>query len=418
MSNEPSIVNASEERLTSLIEAAKAQVVFIAPGVSESIARVLDSKWMELGPHAMQVILDVDPEVCRLGYGTLEGLKLLRDRASKLHTLVCHHPGVRICLLIADDTTLVYSPTPLLVEAGSTQPERPNGIQLSAPPPEVLRDVGLGENGDKDRVIGLDGVEAATIQKVEADLKSNPPVKFDLARKVRVFTSKFQFVELEMTGIYISRKRVPIPSSLVGLAGDHDVQSQFHAHFNLVNQAKLEVRVDDKHVLTEKALHEARQAIIRSYLIPLKGYGTVVLRANKEKLTKAVEDLTAQVTAFQGGVEEELQKNIDVNITALVDGLFPAVKQNPPDQYTKFCGSDIPEEVLRDMLDKDIRHAFGNANTLVQTMKVSLVFKDLTYESLKDEAFLAIARDAIPGIESLHDEFEAAKAAQGDLKHE
>jgi len=415
MSNDPSIINADDQKLVTYILSAKNRVVFVAPGVSEAVSQVLVEKWTELGPHAVQVILDVDPEVSRLGYGTLDGLKIIRDCAERLQTMICHHPGIRIGLLIADETTLVYSPTPLLVEAGSSQPERPNAIQLTAPPPELLRDIGLGQRGGGDRVIGLEGVESSTIQRVEANLKANPPVKFDLARKVRVFTSRFQFVELEMTGIYISRKRVPIPSSLIGLTRNREVQSQFHAHFNLVNQEKLEVKVDDKRILTEKSLHNARQEIIRRFLIPLKGYGMVVLRVNKEALIEAVEELRVDVAAFQSGVKDSLQKCMDANIAALVDGLFPAVKQNPPDQYTKYHGRNIPEEDLKRMLDNDIRRAFGEANLLVQDMRISLVFKDLTYESLKDESFLELARKAIPGLDSLHDEFVAAKAHQEDL---
>lgn len=31
----------------------------------------------------MQVIIDVDPEVCRLGYGTLDALKTVREAAAK-----------------------------------------------------------------------------------------------------------------------------------------------------------------------------------------------------------------------------------------------------------------------------------------------------------------------------------------------
>lgn len=412
MDNEPSIINADEPKVIALIEAARERVCMVAPGVTKAVAQALSRKWMELGPHAVQVILDVDPEVCRLGYGTLEGLTLLRENAANLGSLVCHHPGVRIGLLITDDITLVYSPTPLLVEAGSSQSERPNAIQLGATPSDLLRDVGFGDNGVKDRVIGLDGVESATIKRVEADLKSNPPVKFDLARKVRVFTAKFQFVELEMTGIYISRKKVPIPSGLVGLAGDHDVQSQFHAHFNLVKQAKLEVRVDDDNVLTEKTLHDARQQIIRDFLIPLKGYGMAVLRGNKDQLSVAVNQLRVQVNAFQCGVKQELQKCMDSNITALVNGLLPAVKQKPPNQYTKLYGPEIADDRLRIMLTEDIRKAFGEADSLVEEMKVSLVFKDLTYESLSDPGFLEVAHKAIPGIDALHEEFDAAKEAR------
>jgi hypothetical protein len=82
-----------------------------------------------------------------MGYGTLEGLKTLRNAAHQLGTVVCHQPGVRIGLLIVDEITLVYSPTPLLLESGTTRPDRPNAIQLGQPPENVIRDVGLGERG-------------------------------------------------------------------------------------------------------------------------------------------------------------------------------------------------------------------------------------------------------------------------------
>lgn len=414
MSFEPSIVNANEERLTALIERARERVVFVAPGVSTTVAEALRQKWQELGPHAVQIVLDVDPEVCRLGYGTLDALIALRAQADMLGTVLCHHPGVRIGLLIADESTIVYSPTPLLVEAGSKQPDRPNAIQLNTSPPELLRDLGLGENAGSERIIGLDAVEKGQIQELEQDLKSNPPVKFDLARKVRVFTSKFQFVELAMTGIYISRKKVPIPSSLVGLAHNREVQSQFHAHFNLVNQAKLAVKRADETVLTEGSLHEMRQDIMRDYLIPLKGYGMVVLRANKGDLVKRVEELREKISAFQGGVRESLQDQMDANIKALVDALLPAVIRNPPTQYTKCHGANIPESKIERMLTEDIQHAFGDAGSLAQDMNVSLVFKDVTYESLNDPKFLEIAKRAIPELERLHEEYDAAEPAKED----
>jgi hypothetical protein len=411
MAGGPGIVDADEGRVISLISGARHRVVFVAPGVTEAVAEVLAAKWRELGSPAVHVILDVDPEVCRLGYGTIEGLRMLRDQATQLHTMVFHQPGVRISLLIADNVTLVYTPTPLLVEADATGSQRPNGILLDAPPPDVLRDIGLGENGIREQSIGLDGVESRTFEMVEANLNSNPPVKFDLARKVRVFTSKFQFVELEVSGVYISRKKVPIPSYLMGLAGDRKMQSQFHAQFNLVGQATLEVKSGEE-VLTEKYLHNERMNIERSFLISLPGYGRVVLRANTDLLMKAVEVLRAKVETFQHGVIQELQKGIDANIASLVDALFPAVKQSPPQHYTKFHGDKIPDVELRNMLEADIKRAFGEAATLVETMKVSLVFKDLTYESLKDADFLAIAQKAIPGIDVLHEEYDAAKATR------
>lgn len=409
MSDQHSITNVDDGRLVAFIGAATRRVLYLAPGASDEVAKALCEAWGRLGPTAVHVILDVDPEVCRLGYGTLEGLKALREAAAQARTLVCHQPGVRIGLLIADDTTLIYSPTPLLIEAGSTQPEHPNAIQLQAPPAEVERDVGLGENPDRDRTVGLEPVKESQVTAAENDLAGAPPVKFDLARRVRVFTSRFQFVELELTGCYISRKKVPIPSTLVGLARNRDVASQFHAHFNLVSKAKLEVTTPEGGAVSERSLRGKRQDIIRAFLIPLKGYGSVVLRANKDRLVEAIGELEADVKVFQEGVTKELQKLMDDNAGALIDALFPAVKRNPPDAYTKFHGPAVGEGYLRDRLEKDIRDAFGQAEDLVDEMKVALVFKDIAYESLVDEEFLKVAREAMPGVKFLHKEYDAAQ---------
>ncbi len=403
----PSITNVDDAKVTALIARAKVRVLLLTPGVSEPVANALCGAWKRLGSERVNVILDVDPEVCRLGYGTMEGLNALRDAAAQAQTLVCHQPGIRISLLITDDATLIYSPTPLLIEAGSIQPERPNGIALQSPPAEVARDVGLGEGGAKERIVGMDPVKPQQIEEVQRDLANAPPVKFDLARRVRVFTSRFQFVELEMTGCFVSRKRVPIPSSLVGLARNQAVQSQFHAHFNLVNSARLEVKLD-KRVLTEESLAKHKQQIIKDFLIPLKGYGSVVLRGNKDRLSSDVEALKADVKQFQEGIKKDLQKHMDDNAAALVEALFPAIKGNPPSSYTKVLGGSISDAQLRKRLEDDIKDAFGAAGDLVQEMKVSLVFKDVAYESLVDKKFLEIARDAMPGLEFLHEEFDAA----------
>jgi len=410
MSTAPSITNANDAKLVSLIDQAAQRVVLLIPGASEEVARSLASAWLRLGGPGVTVILDVDPEVCRLGYGTLEGLQIVREAAAEAGTIVCHQPGVRIGLLISDNTTLVFSPAPLLIEAGSMQPQRPNAIQLETVPNQVAKDLGLGEHGHLKRAVGLDPVKPDQVEAVAQDLRSAPPVKFDLARRVRVFTSRFQFVDLEMTGCYVSRKKVPIPSRLVGLAKNQDIQAQFHAHFNLVNKGKLEVRTRRDRVITEDSLQKLRQEIVRDYLITIKGYGSVALRANKDKLLKAVRKLRAAVKVFQKGITQNLQQHMDSNAKALVEALLLAVASNPPDAYTKFHGSHITESQVRQLLEADIKEAFGQAEDLVQEMKVSLVFKDVAYESLVDKKFLEVARHAMPGVEFLHEEYDAAQA--------
>lgn len=410
MNTGPSVTNADDQKLIELINQARARVLYMAPGITEPVANELMSAWWRLRDR-VTVILDVDPEVCRLGYGTIEGLKTICKAAQSMQTSVCQQPGVRIGLLISDDTTLIYSPTPLLIEAEANHPERPNAIQLNSATAEITESVGLENNDGYPPTVGGAQVLSNDVDRTEADLKNNPPAKFDLARKVKVFTSRFQFVELQMTGCYISRKKVPIPSNLMGLANDRDLQSRFHAHFNLTNNAKLEVKAGER-MLTEEALRKKRDGIVKDFLISLKGYGSVVLRGNKENLQKAVDDLRRDVDLFSGGVKESLQGHMSEGIQALVEALLPAVRQNPPNQYTKLHGQRLSEVQLRDLLKSDIETAFGNADGLVSDMTVNLVFKDVAYESLVDEGFLATARKAMPGIDSLHEEYQATKAVR------
>lgn len=106
---------------------AATRIVFLAPGLSTNVARALADAWSRVGRDALNIVLDVDAEVCRLGYGTLDGLKTICEAAVQVGGLVCHQEGLRIGVLIAYDRTLTYSPAPQLIEAGSSSPDNPTG---------------------------------------------------------------------------------------------------------------------------------------------------------------------------------------------------------------------------------------------------------------------------------------------------
>lgn len=407
MSAGPSITNANDQRLIEYIRSARHRLVYVAPGVSDEVATTLVDRWRALGRDAAQVVLDADAEVCRLGYGTINGLKRLQDEARNLGGFIAEQPGVRIGLVIADERTLIYSPTPLLLEAPSGAPQRPNAIELGEPPPAVLRDMGLGPSGVREKIVGLDPIQPAKVQNAERDLEKAPPARFDLARQVRVYTNYFQFVDLEMPGCSISRRKVRIPAGLVGLARQAGVEDRFHAQYDIVQEEQLSVRTADDRTITEKSLSETRNRIKKDFLFDLTGYGTVVRRENKKEFEDAVEQLRRDVKTFSNGVGTQLQEQIDAGRAALVEALLPAVETNPPARYVKLHGKNPAPDVIRRCLEEDLRKAFGTADALVSRMEVKLVFKDVAYESLHDEEFLKVARETLGDID-LHTEFGAA----------
>ena len=78
MPEERTFTVATDEALANLIQQARQRIVFIAPGISEAVAKALGARLKEEGDLSITAILDADPEVCRLGLGSLEGLTLLK----------------------------------------------------------------------------------------------------------------------------------------------------------------------------------------------------------------------------------------------------------------------------------------------------------------------------------------------------
>ena len=187
MDNNKTFHAVTDEVLFSLISEAHKRVVFIAPGVRGAVADALISAAQRL-PRNVSVILDVDPEICRLGYGEIDALKKLQEFHYSEPNLYAEpnfllaQPGVRIGVLIVDDDTLFYSPTPLLIEAGPTKQSnssqaslKPNGIMIRAGVPPSLAKVCAPNADSSTREIGHKNVKDLDIEKAAASLKECPP---------------------------------------------------------------------------------------------------------------------------------------------------------------------------------------------------------------------------------------------------
>jgi len=399
MSAERSITCANDETLRLLIRKAQRRVVAVAPAFTRPVADALCERWNALGADGVHVIVDLHPEVFRLGYGEFEAVKSLEQTASKLGVMLQRQPGIRIGLIISDDTTLIYAPIPQLIEAGPSSPDSPNAILLNTTPPAVEKELGQGANGVLDQVIGEDKAERANMAEVEEKLKQNPPQKFNVARTVRVFNAFFEFVEFELSGTSIDRKTVSIPSELIGV-GDEATQRQLRASFRLI---------PEDHDLSGEHLVKDKNLIAKKFLKVLPTYGTVVQRSRKAEFEKAVAELRTSVEAFQTKVKEELQATMDKTQKSLCEALLPSLRQTPPKAWIPSNSAKPDDATLRQFLQDTLRKAFGSADQLIKHMSVNTLFKGVTYEMLTEDKFIATAKKVIPELDQLHSEFDAAE---------
>lgn len=393
------VVSLPDIELEAQVRCARRRLLVIAPGLSESVARAVADQWQALGPKAVHVVLDSDPEVCRLGLGDLAALRMLHETAGRVGGRIQQQQGLRVGVIVTDETTTVYSPAPRLIEAGGQPGEKLNALRFDTP---ILDPAATTADADL-RSLDLHPkpMKDVDVQNTTHDLNANPPVKFDVARKVRVFNAMFEFVEFELHGVFLSRKRVPIPSDLMGLAKDPKAQRLLRSSFQLIDE--------DSEVSGDRVTR-LKQFIADKYLISLSGHGTVVLRTNKSDFQIAVKALERYVHRFQRQLKKKLQRAIEANREVLTSALLPGVAKNPPARWTKYLGAHPKVQEIASMLRSELEGAFGDSDEVFRNMKVKAIFKGVTYESLSDPEFMRIASQKIPSLDRLHEEFDVAKA--------
>lgn len=400
MSESP-LQNINDDKLVAAINAAQRRLMIVSPGISVSVAEAVAAKWKELGAGGVSVILDLDPNVNRMGYGDFAAVELLQITAMQIDAKLLNQPGVRICVFAIDDDLYVFSPTPLVAEAKKTKADQPNGIKITSAPPALVESV-TSVTDQESPLRAAKEVSSIEVATTAADLKENPPAKFNVTQRLQVFNAAFEFVEFEVTGCQIGRKTVRLEPDIVLAANDQDTLNRVNSTFRLLDGKNKDLSGD--------GVMDLKKSIVKKYLVNLPGYGNVVLRSNKTDFENAVKVLRNKVEEFQEQVQNELQQKLDESRKNLTSALFPAVKARPPERSIRFIGSTPDDKSLETWLAADLERSFGSADNYIKKMEVSLTFKGVTYESLRNDEFLQTARKYLHGVPELYTIFDTAKA--------
>jgi hypothetical protein len=206
--------------MAKLISNAHARVCYVAPGIQNTAAAALCSAVASNPKVRISVSVDFSEAAFRMGYGSLEAVKELKNNG----IVVVNSPGLRAAVLIVDDAGWVFTPTALYLEPEPHSEETPNAIRLTRDQINeiVLRispkenEVAIAEAPTQDlkerlesivSQIGTEPVSQTAFDIVGNILEQAPPVKFDVARQVRVFEPYLQYVDLSLRGAAIQQSK-------------------------------------------------------------------------------------------------------------------------------------------------------------------------------------------------------------------
>jgi hypothetical protein len=248
------------------------------------------------------------------------------------------------------------------------------------------------------------------LAEVAASLKEAPPVRFDLARQVRVFEPYLQYVELSLTGAAIQRHRMAIPEKIQKLGGSKELENRLRTTFELIEKGSK---------LSSKPLEDALNEIRKNFTPSLgKDHGRVVLKAAKPHLVTRLKEFRIKLEAHQKAVAKDLQKHLDTSREQIVAYYLPRVIEAKPDALLgQSQNGEVSEAAAKRWLNGELDKVFPRAETLIQEMKLEERYKDVTFETLNRRDFLESVKDAFPYVDwdKAYSEFKAA--GQSEAKH-
>lgn len=416
MSTDNIFCSLSQDRLADLVNQAQHAVCYAAPGIQLGLAKAMVKTAQRLGKEMLTVNLDFDDRVMRMGYGDIGAVKLLLDAGIAVQS----SPGLRTALIVVDKDGYVFTPTALYLESEPADGAVSNAIRLSgeqlaqalarlSPAAKAIAVAQAKTPEAKKQIedLALDVVSAPIttrkLAEVTTSLKEVPPVRFDLARQVRVFEPYLQYVELSLSGAAIQRHRLAIPPSIQKLGGNKDLENRLRTTFELIEKDS---------TLSSKPLEDMLNEIRKNFTPSLgKDHGRVVLKAAKPYLLARLTELRDQLVQHQKMVATELQKHLDNSRQQIVDYYLPRVTESRPDVLLgQSLNGEISEASAARWLNLELDRVFPDAAALIQEMKLEERYKDVTYETLNHPDFLESVKHAFPNVDwdKAYSEFKAA----------
>ena len=403
-------------RIAESVRKAQQAVCYAGPGIQLDLAQAMVEVAGRLGQEMLTVSLDFDDRVMRMGYGNVDAVQLLLDAGIAVQS----SPGLRTALVVVDNEGYIFTPTALYLEAEPSDGAASNAVRMSgeqvsqalarlspAAKTIAIAQAKTPEAKQHIEALTVDVVSAPItpekLAEVTSSLETAPPVRFDLARQVRVFEPYLQYVELSLTGAAIQRHRMAIPEKIQKLGGSKELENRLRTTFELIEKGSK---------LSSKPLEDALNEIRKNFTPSLgKDHGRVVLKAAKPHLVTRLKEFRIKLEAHQKAVAKDLQKHLDTSREQIVAYYLPRVIEAKPDALLgQSQNGEVSEAAAKRWLNGELDKVFPRAETLIQEMKLEERYKDVTFETLNREDFLDSVKDAFPTVdwEKAYSEFKAA----------
>ena len=125
-----------------------------------------------------------------------------------------------------------------------------------------------------------------------------------------------------------------------------------------------------------------------------------------------------RIETYRDGISEGLEKSVGESIKTLAAALMSSLYDRFPTRLRKFFNSANPSmDEMWSLIEQELQGAFGDAQKLIKP-EIRVVFKDLTYEMIKEPRFREALEKAYgrlgqsSAFSRLFEDFDAARESE------
>lgn len=427
-----------EEKLAEWIDGATGAIRYLGPAITERLAQKILAAEKRTGERS-HVVVDLDDEMDRCGYGQTAGVRTLHDERATIQ----RQTGLRVAALSAPGIGVVWSPIAERVDP--IDRVSVNGIWMEGPEqrellcwisrmmgeqetsqsvPDLGRrdipasrseatyelDIGPDEGIDRGKQaatanegtgeypvpqvvyhgpapiepeLRLLDVREQDLEQAELHLREHPPRDFRKEKATEVYQDYVGFIEIHVTGAGLSKATtLAIPDELTELGLGTDLRNRLSERMRI----DLSDTVDLGAGNVNRRVDAFREIFTRQMGPPL---GRVYKKSEWDIMQIKWSEIERLVEEANEKIERRMHKAVDEILTGAAKGWAKAIGENP---NVDVQGS-YTEEKIRSMLSAqwDRRHR-------ATRMRVQLFVKDFTWATLNDPEVRCKIEETFPEI--------------------
>lgn len=397
----------TSSKIIELIKATKRSLFICLPSIHpELVDAIIELKDNNNGIFAVEIniLVDFEPQTFRDGYGDFESLEKLIQGDDN----VKHLKDNRISFIISDDvgyylfteSRLITSSDNKTVNAVKIDPinivrlkkhffDGVESINFEAElknatnqqKVELENSTDLLSEGSAD----VSDITDEKVKEISNDLEKNPILNPDFKRIVDFYSAKFQYVKVKFDGANLERLKIRIPPNALPIM-DAELRKRMETKLNLfenvdeVNCFKPLNEFKDKIQKLRKE-HLAKIPSREESLIEITG--KIGFINNIEKLQKEVESVKTNIIRNLASQIKDTREKFEV---FLIDFYIKNPSELFPDYPNLWKDIDYIKDETVSLVNNNIN--WPKAHLLVDSLKLSIQFSDITFEDLKDPEFI------------------------------